>query len=60
LFIHQKQHFSSLHFKNIKRKVSQENQSKHDSKFKNSSRVTKNEKDEDLLLSPSPLSYTNS
>jgi hypothetical protein len=31
-FIHQEQHFSSLHFTNQKGKVSQEKQSKHDSK----------------------------
>jgi hypothetical protein len=59
LFIHQKLHFSNLHFKNREGKASQENQNKHDSKFKNSSRVTKNEKDEDPLLFPSPHSYTN-
>jgi hypothetical protein len=41
LFIHQEQHFSNLHSKNKNGKASKENKIKHDSKFKNSSRVTK-------------------
>jgi hypothetical protein len=41
LFIDQEQHFSSLHSKNKKGKISQKNQNKHDSDFKNFSRVTK-------------------
>jgi hypothetical protein len=41
LFIHQKKHFSSLHSKSKKGKISQENQNKHDSEFKNFSKVTK-------------------
>jgi hypothetical protein len=58
LFIHQEQHFKNLHSKNKKGKVSKENQSKHDSKIKNFSRVTKNERS--YLFSLSPLIPTHS